>query len=32
MNDQRKDNIDPEGPLKGTTPNNYRPITCLPIM
>ena len=26
MDDQRKD------PSKGTNPNNYRPITCLPMM
>ena len=33
MDDQRKDHIYPEGhPLKGTAPNNYRPITCLPMM
>ena len=29
MNDQRKDHIDPEDTLKGTTPNNYGLITCL---
>ena len=28
LDDQRKDHID----LKGTAPNNYRPITCLPMM
>ena len=31
MNDQNKDEIDPKRPPKGTTPNNYRPLTCLPI-
>ena len=30
--DQRKDYINPKGPSKGTAPNNYRPITCLPMM
>ena len=29
MDDQRKVHIDPS---KGTAPNNYRPITCLPMM
>ena len=33
MNDKRKDHSDPKDPPpKGTTPNNYRPITCLPMM
>ena len=32
VDDQRKDHIDPEEPLKGNNPNNYRPITCLPMM
>ena len=32
MDDQRKDNIDPKRHLKGTTPNNYWPITGLPMM
>ena len=32
MDDQRKDHIDPEGTFKGTTPNNYRPITYIPMM
>ena len=32
MDDQIKDHIDPKNPNKGTAPNNYRPITCLPIM
>ena len=32
MDDQRKDHIDPERILKGTAPNNSRPITCLPMM
>ena len=29
---KRKDNINPKGPSKGTAPNNYRPIICLPMM
>ena len=33
MDDQKKKHIDPEGPAKReTTPNNYRPKTCLPMM
>ena len=33
IDDQKKDHIDPERPrLKGTAPNNYRPIMCLPMM
>ena len=32
MDDQRKDYINPKDPSKGTAPNNYRPITCLPTM
>ena len=32
MDDQRKDYIDPKRPLKGATPNNYGPITCLRMM
>ena len=32
MDDQRKDHIDPEGPKQITAPNNYRPLTCLPMM
>ena len=29
---QTKDDIDPKGTKQRTTPNNYRPITCLPMM
>ena len=29
---QRKDHIDPKDPSKGTALNNYKPITCLPMM
>ena len=32
MDDQRKDDIDPEGLPQGNRPNDYRLITCLPIM
>ena len=32
MDDQRKDYINPKDPSKGTALNNYRPITCLPMM
>ena len=32
MDDQRKDNSNPKRLLKGTTLNNYRPITWLPMM
>ena len=32
MDDQRKDHIDPDGPFKGTAPNNCRPITYYPMM
>ena len=32
MDDQRNDPMLQKGPNKGTDPNNYRPITCLPMM
>ena len=32
MDNQRKNLIDPKIPTKGTAPNIYRPITCLPMM
>ena len=32
MDNQRKDQHDPERPQKGTAPNNYRLITCLLMM
>ena len=31
MDDQRKDHIDPKRPHQRTAPNNFRPITCLPM-
>ena len=30
--DQKKDHTNPKRPLKGTVPNDYRPLMCLPIM
>ena len=32
IDDQKGDHSDPKRPLKRTTPNNYRPITCLLMM
>ena len=32
MDDQWKDYFDLKGPKQRTAPNNYRPITCLPMM
>ena len=32
MDDQRKDYLSPKGPKQRNRPNNYRPITCLPMM
>ena len=32
MDDQRKDHIDTKGPKQRNHPNNYRPITCQPMM
>ena len=32
MDDQKEDHSDPEGSPQRNRPNNYRPITCLPIM
>ena len=32
IDDQSKDHIDPKGPKKRTAPNNFMPMTCLPIM
>ena len=32
MDNQRKDHIDPKRALKGTAPNNYWPIMCIPLM
>ena len=32
IDDQRKDHIDLEGLTQGNHPNNYKPITCLPMM
>ena len=32
MDDKSKDHSHPKDPLKGTAPNNYRPMTCLPMM
>ena len=32
MDDQEEDRPDLERPQKGTTPNNYKSITCLPMM
>ena len=32
MEDQREDHSDPKRPPQKSTPNNYRPIRCLPIM
>ena len=32
MDNQRKNHMDLKDPIKGAAPNNYRPITCLPMM
>ena len=32
MNDKRKTTLIQKDRKKGTAPNNYRPITCLPMM
>ena len=32
MDDQRKTTVIQKNPSKGTAPNSYRPITCLPMM
>ena len=32
MDDQRKDDLDPKRPSMGSAKNNYRYITCLPMM
>ena len=32
LDNERKDHIDPKDPSKETAPNNYRLITCLPMM
>ena len=32
MNDERKDHLDQKGPKQRNHPNNYRPITCPPLM
>ena len=32
MDVQREDHSNEKNPLIGTTPNNYGPITCLPMM
>ena len=32
MDDQKKDYINPKGPKQRNCSNNYRPITCLPMM